>query len=112
MSFVNCLTGDLVPSFRWGNCLGTMLTDLENALDSLIGVYHKYSLVQGNYHAIYRDDLKNLLETECPQYMKKKNADTWFKELDVNSDGAINFQEFLIFVIKLGVAAHEDIHKE
>uniref|UniRef100_A0A8C9DRQ4 Protein S100-A8 n=1 Tax=Prolemur simus TaxID=1328070 RepID=A0A8C9DRQ4_PROSS len=89
-----------------------MLTDLENALDSFIDVYHKYSLRKGNYHAIYMDDLKQLLETECPQYIQKKDANTWFKELDINSDGAINFEEFLSFVIKLGVAAHEDIHKE
>uniref|UniRef100_A0A667IN32 Protein S100 n=1 Tax=Lynx canadensis TaxID=61383 RepID=A0A667IN32_LYNCA len=97
---------------RWGRSLGTMLTELETAINSLIDVYHKYSLEKGNYHALYRDDLKKLLETECPRYMKKKDADTWFKELDVNSDGAINFEEFLILVIKVGVATHEDIHRE
>lgn len=32
--------------------------------------------------------------------------------MDVNSDGAINFEEFLILVIKVGVASHKDIHKE
>ncbi|KAK2084320.1 hypothetical protein P7K49_037353, partial [Saguinus oedipus] len=77
-----------------------MLTDLEKALNSLIEVYHKYSLIKGNYHAIYRDDLKKLLETECPDYIKKKTAEAWFNELDINSDNAINFQEFLILVIK------------
>nr|XP_008541236.1 PREDICTED: protein S100-A8 [Equus przewalskii] len=96
----------------WGNSLGIMLTDLENAINSLIDVYHNYSLLKGNYHAIYRDDLKKLLETECPQYTKKKNADAWFKELDINEDGAVNFQEFLILVVKVGLLAHEDIHKE
>ncbi|XP_003802330.2 protein S100-A8 [Otolemur garnettii] len=89
-----------------------MPTDLECALNSVIDVYHKYSLRKGNYHAIYRDDLKSLLETECPQYMKKKDANTLFKELDINSDGAINFQEFLVLMIKVGVAAHEDSHRE
>ncbi|VCX38677.1 unnamed protein product [Gulo gulo] len=89
-----------------------MLTELESAMNCLIDVYHKYSLEKGNYHAVYRDDLKKLLETECPRYLKKKDADTWFKELDINSDGAINFEEFLILVIKVGVASHEDIHRE
>ncbi|XP_057603099.1 protein S100-A8 [Hippopotamus amphibius kiboko] len=89
-----------------------MLTELESAMNSIIEVYHRYSLLKGNYHAIYRDDLKKLLETECPKYMKKKDADTWFKELDINEDGAINFPEFLSLVIKVGLAAHEDIHKE
>ncbi|XP_006895952.1 PREDICTED: protein S100-A8 [Elephantulus edwardii] len=89
-----------------------MLTELEQAIDSLIDVYHKYSLKKGNPHAIYRDDMKRLLETEANNYLKKKSADAWFNELDINSDRAINFQEFLIFVVKMGVIAHEDIHKE
>ncbi|XP_017368781.1 protein S100-A8 [Cebus imitator] len=89
-----------------------MLTDLENALNSLIEVYHKYSLIKGNYHSIYRDDLKKLLETECPAYINKKSAEAWFNELDINSDNAINFQEFLILVVKVGVAAHKESHKE
>ncbi|EPY86563.1 Protein S100-A8 [Camelus dromedarius] len=89
-----------------------MLTDLEGAINNIIQVYHNYSLLKGNHHAIYRDDLKKLLETECPQFLKKKNTDTWFKELDINEDGAVNFEEFLILVIKVGLAAHEDIHKD
>ncbi|XP_011379353.1 protein S100-A8-like [Pteropus medius] len=89
-----------------------MLTELESAMNNFIDIFHKYSLEKGNYHALYRDDLKKLLEAECPQYMKKKDADTWFKELDVNKDSAVNFEEFLALVVKVGVAAHEDIHKE
>ncbi|XP_004436372.1 PREDICTED: protein S100-A8-like [Ceratotherium simum simum] len=88
-----------------------MLTDLEEAMDSLIDVYHKYSLKKGNYHSVYKDDLKRLLETECPHYTKEKDADTWFNELDVNRDGAINFEEFLILVIKVGLEAHRKSHQ-
>lgn len=54
--------------------MGTMLTELESAMNSLIDVYHKYSLEKGNYHALYRDDLKKLLETECPRYMKVRRG--------------------------------------
>lgn len=57
--------------------MGTMLTDLETAMNSLIEVYHKYSLVKGNYHAIYRDDLKKLLETECPKFMTVRRGWVW-----------------------------------
>ncbi|NP_001306127.1 protein S100-A8 isoform c [Homo sapiens] len=96
----------------WGKSVGIMLTELEKALNSIIDVYHKYSLIKGNFHAVYRDDLKKLLETECPQYIRKKGADVWFKELDINTDGAVNFQEFLILVIKMGVAAHKKSHEE
>ncbi|XP_048213975.1 protein S100-A8 [Perognathus longimembris pacificus] len=89
-----------------------MPTELECALNGFIEVYHKYSLVQGNYHSLYKDDLRKLLAAEFPHLTKKKDADTWFKELDLNTDGAINFQEYLIFVIKMGVSAHNDSHKE
>ncbi|KAG3281600.1 hypothetical protein H1C71_032286 [Ictidomys tridecemlineatus] len=89
-----------------------MPTDLEKALDSLVCVFHKYSLKKGNYHALYRDDLKKMLTTECPHYTKNKDADTWFKELDVNADNAVNFEEYLVLVIKVGVEAHKLSHKE
>lgn len=59
---------------RWGKSLGTMLTDLECALNSLVDVYHKYSLLKGNYHAIYKDDLKKLLETECPHFLQVRRG--------------------------------------
>jgi len=32
--------------------------------------------------------------------------------LDINQDGGINFEEFLVLVIKVGLEAHEEIHKE
>lgn len=57
--------------------MDTMLTDLECAINSLIDVYHKYSLKKGNYHAVYRDDLKQLLETECPKFMKVRRNWVW-----------------------------------
>nr|XP_004667237.1 protein S100-A8 [Jaculus jaculus]XP_044994662.1 protein S100-A8 [Jaculus jaculus]XP_044994663.1 protein S100-A8 [Jaculus jaculus] len=89
-----------------------MLTELEKSLNAITEVFHKYSLVKGNYHALYKDDMKKLLSAECPQYMKKKDVDTWFRELDFNEDNAINFEEFLLFVTKMGVIAHRESHKK
>ncbi|KAL1772440.1 hypothetical protein HispidOSU_019917 [Sigmodon hispidus] len=88
-----------------------MLSDLEQALESIVEVYHKYSQLQRNKHALYRDDLQKLLSTECSQYLQKKNADTIFREMDINQDQAINFEEFLVLLIKVGVEAHKDSHK-
>lgn len=51
-----------------------MLSDLEKALESMVEVYHKYSLIKGNNHALYRDDLQKLLTTECPQYMQVRRC--------------------------------------
>lgn len=64
--------------------MDTMLTDLESAINCLIDVYHKYSLNQGNYHAVYRDDLKKLLETECPKFMKVRRDWVWFGVLGLD----------------------------
>ncbi|EHB09074.1 Protein S100-A8 [Heterocephalus glaber] len=88
-----------------------METEMEKALNQVIEVYHKYSLAQGNPHALYKSDLKKLLTTECPQYTKKKTATAWFKQFDINEDGAVNFQEFLPLVMKVSLRAHEESHK-
>ncbi|XP_052035861.1 protein S100-A8 [Apodemus sylvaticus] len=89
-----------------------MLTELEKALASLIDTYHVYSSIKGNHHALYKDDFKKMVTTECPQFVKNKNADNLFRELDVNSDNAVNFEEYLVMVIKMGVEAHKASHNE
>ncbi|MDN8834011.1 EF-hand domain-containing protein, partial [Staphylococcus aureus] len=97
--------------YQVSKSLATMLSELEKALENIVNVYHQYSGTKGNHHALYRDDLKKLLTTECPEFIQKKNAETLFKELDVNQDNAVNFEEFLVLMIKVGLAAHEDSHK-
>ncbi|EHA97924.1 Protein S100-A8, partial [Heterocephalus glaber] len=90
-------------------------TEMEKALNQVIEVYHKYSTAQGNHHALYKSDLKKLLTTDSASLpfppSQKKTATTWFKQLDINEDGAINFQEFLPLVIKVSLRAHEESHK-
>ncbi|XP_031231931.1 protein S100-A8 [Mastomys coucha] len=89
-----------------------MPSELEKSLSNLIDVYHNYSRLQGNHHALYRDDFKKMVTTECPQFVKNKNTENLFRELDVNSDNAVNFEEFIVLLIRVGVAAHKDSHKE
>ena len=90
----------------------TMPSELEKALSNLIDVYHNYSNIQGNHHALYKNDFKKMVTTECPQFVQNINIENLFRELDINSDNAINFEEFLAMVIKVGVASHKDSHKE
>ncbi|XP_021520244.1 protein S100-A8 [Meriones unguiculatus] len=89
-----------------------MLSELEKAMANMIEAYHNYASLQGNHHALYKEDLKKLVNTECPQYVKNKNAKTLFESLDINEDKAVNFEEFLVLMIKVGVEAHRDSHKE
>ncbi|XP_028910549.1 protein S100-A8-like [Ornithorhynchus anatinus] len=92
------------------------MTVLEKSIDSLIDVFHKYSLVAGHYHSISKGDLKNLMEKELTTFLKSQKdpltVDTLFKELDSNKDQQINFEEFMVLVTRVGVACHEEIHKE
>lgn len=58
--------------------MDTMPSDLEKSLDSIIAIYHKYSLTKGNYHAVYRDDLKKMLTNELPHYLKVRKGWVWW----------------------------------
>ncbi|XP_049621788.1 protein S100-A8 [Suncus etruscus] len=89
-----------------------MPTELENALNGLIEVFHKYSQMKGNNHAVGMTEFRTLIDTECPQYTRIKDSNTWFRELDINSDGAVSFEEYLILLIKIGVIAHKQSHNE
>lgn len=51
-----------------------MLSELEKALENLVDVYHNYSLVKGNKHALYKDDFQKLVTTECPHYMEVRRC--------------------------------------
>lgn len=51
-----------------------MLSELEKALTSLIDTYHVYSSIKGNHHALYKDDFKKMVTTECPQFVKVRRC--------------------------------------
>lgn len=70
------------------------------------------ALRAADHHALYKNDFKKMVTTECPQFVQNINIENLFRELDINSDNAINFEEFLAMVIKVGVASHKDSHKE
>ncbi|XP_001372154.1 protein S100-A8 [Monodelphis domestica] len=91
-----------------------MATKLECAINCLVEVFHKYSLTGGHPHALSREQFGKLLEKECSEFTKKskKTVPEFMKELDINQDGFINFEEFLILTLKMVIEHHEDSHKE
>lgn len=55
-----------------------MPTELENSLNGLIEVFHKYSQMKGNNHAVDMTDFKKLIDTECPRYTRvRRNECGW-----------------------------------
>ncbi|XP_044530544.1 protein S100-A8 isoform X2 [Gracilinanus agilis] len=88
-----------------------MLTQMECAINCMVEVFHRYALTGGHHHSLSKDQFEKLLGKECPEFVKKTVAE-FMKELDINQDGFINFEEFLILSLKMMVAHHDDSHKE
>ncbi|XP_043856087.1 protein S100-A8-like [Dromiciops gliroides] len=93
-----------------------MVTKMEGAINCLVEVFHKYSLMHGHYHTLSKEKLRKLIETECPELLKNprdpKTVESVLKELDSNKDSMINFEEYLFFTTRLMVDAHDDSHHE
>ena len=98
----------------WGTGFGCSVAcgiflDWESSLCPLHWQAHSYPL----YHQVQDEALSISFSTL--QLSKHTHTHTHFlvfKELDINQDGGINLEEFLVLVIKVGLVAHEEIHKE
>uniref|UniRef100_A0A9J7ZG16 Protein S100 n=1 Tax=Cyprinus carpio carpio TaxID=630221 RepID=A0A9J7ZG16_CYPCA len=81
-----------------------MPSDLERAMETLITVFHRYA----------SKELKMLMEAELASFLKSQKdpaaIDKLMKDLDANSDGEVNFEEFVSLVVGLSIAC-EQIYK-
>ncbi|XP_074784893.1 protein S100-A12-like [Athene noctua] len=95
-----------------GNCT------LEMALKTIVDVYHRYSIREGELDLLNFNDFKTLLTEQAPtflqacgryqpEYLKKL-----FKETDLNKDKELTFEEFTIVLAKVTDDAHRIIHKD
>ncbi|KAF6739682.1 Protein S100-A1 [Oryzias melastigma] len=87
------------------------MTELEKSMESLITVFHRYAKEGGNKNTLSKKELKKLIETELPNFLKsQKSPDTLdriIKDLDQNKDDELDFEEFAPFVIGLSVACEK-----
>ncbi|KAM9383623.1 protein S100-A10-like [Pholidichthys leucotaenia] len=85
-----------------------MPTELENSMESLINVFHRYA---SQRNGLTRQDLKRLMEAELSNFLKCQKdpaaIDKIMKDLDANSDGLVNFEEFVSLVVGLSVACEQ-----
>ncbi|CAN2391061.1 S100 calcium binding protein P [Pristimantis euphronides] len=78
------------------------MTEMETAICSIIKVFDKYAITEGNKDTLTKGEFKNMMEKELPGMMEnakgKDEADKLLKDLDENVDGEVDFQEFIIFI--------------
>ncbi|KAF6293698.1 S100 calcium binding protein A11 [Rhinolophus ferrumequinum] len=88
-------------------------TETERCIESLIAVFQKYAGKDGNKTNLSKTEFLSFMNTELAAFTKsQKDAgvlDRMMKRLDVNSDGQLDFQEFLNLIGGLAVACHESL---
>ncbi|XP_022529242.1 protein S100-A1 isoform X1 [Astyanax mexicanus] len=88
-----------------------MVSQLENAMDSLIKVFHTYSSREGDKYKLSRVELKSLLQGELSDFLAATKdplvVEKIMSDLDENRDGEVDFQEFVVLVAALTVACND-----
>ncbi|XP_028326340.1 protein S100-A10b [Gouania willdenowi] len=92
------------------------MTLLEQSMQNMIEVFHSYVEKDGDGKTLSKKQLKKLLETELPEFLKaQKNpniVDNIMKDLDQNKDDKLNFEEFVPFVAGLVMACEKCFQKK
>uniref|UniRef100_UPI0037E91E35 protein S100-A10b n=1 Tax=Semicossyphus pulcher TaxID=241346 RepID=UPI0037E91E35 len=87
------------------------MTELEKAMELLIVTFHRYAEQDGDKKTLSKKELKKLIETELPGFLKAQNnpklVDSIMKDLDLNKDDKLDFEEFLPLVSGLSLACEK-----
>ncbi|NWI93838.1 S10A1 protein, partial [Pitta sordida] len=81
---------------------GSMASQLEGAMETLINVFHHYSGKEGDNFPLGSPPV-----SPPPQTQKDTGAvEKIMQDLDENGDGEVDFQEFVVLVAALTVACN------
>ncbi|KAF7460608.1 protein S100-A11 [Marmota monax] len=90
-------------------------TETERCIESLIAVFQKYAGKDGNSSTISKGEFLSFMHSELAAFTKNQKdpgvLDRMMKKLDLNSDGQLDFQEFLNLIGGLAVACHDSFMK-
>ncbi|XP_041098939.1 protein S100-A1 isoform X1 [Polyodon spathula] len=89
-----------------------MVSELEQAMESLIQVFHTYSGREGDKYKLSKAEMKLLLQGELGFFLTQSSkdpntVDQIMRDLDENKDGEVDFQEFVVLVASLTVACND-----
>uniref|UniRef100_A0A8D0B0S7 Protein S100 n=1 Tax=Salvator merianae TaxID=96440 RepID=A0A8D0B0S7_SALMN len=84
---------------------------LEGAMDTLIKVFHHYSAKEGDKYKLNKGELKDLLTSELTDFLSCQKdpqlVDKIMRDLDINRDNEVDFNEFVVLVAALTVACND-----
>ncbi|KFV65003.1 Protein S100-A11, partial [Dryobates pubescens] len=85
-------------------------TETERCIESLLAVFQRYAGRDGNSCTLSKREFLAFMNTELAAFTKNQKdpavVDRMMKKLDLNSDGQLDFQEFLNLIGGIAVARH------
>ncbi|XP_008433283.1 protein S100-P [Poecilia reticulata] len=92
------------------------MSRLEMAMATLIQTFDQYAGSDGKKSTLSKTEVKTLVEKELPGLLKgAKNpgeVDKFLKDLDLNGDAEVDFQEFVMLIVVLTCAVHSRFCKQ
>ncbi|XP_048193134.1 protein S100-A9-like [Perognathus longimembris pacificus] len=104
------------PLFRSCKKMANTKSQMEKHLDTVNNVFHHYSVRLGHPDTLNKKEVKQLVQKELPNFLKKENKDDKeineiMEDLDTNQDDTLDFDEFVILVARVSNTFHEEMHK-
>ncbi|NWR67030.1 S10AB protein, partial [Bucorvus abyssinicus] len=88
-------------------------TETERCIESLIAVFQRYAGRDGKNSTLSKREFLAFMNTELAAFTKNQKdpgvLDRMMKKLDLNSDGQLDFQEFLNLIGGIAVACQESL---
>ncbi|XP_050786999.1 protein S100-A12-like [Gopherus flavomarginatus] len=92
------------------------LSELEKAIETIINIFHQYSVRVGHFDTLTKGELKQLIDRNLVNFLKRQkdqtSIDSLFRDLDKNRDQQLSFGEFMVLITRVTIATHEHIHQE
>uniref|UniRef100_A0A673VJG7 Protein S100 n=1 Tax=Suricata suricatta TaxID=37032 RepID=A0A673VJG7_SURSU len=90
-------------------------SETEWCVESLVALFQKYAGKDGNSSKLPKTEFLSFMNKELAAFTKNRKdpgvLDHMMKKLDFNSDGQLDFQEFLNLIGGLAIACHESFLK-
>ncbi|XP_062453666.1 protein S100-A11 [Rhea pennata] len=86
-------------------------TETERCIESLLAVFQRYAGREGDNCTLSKREFLAFMNSELASFTKNQKdpavLDRMMKKLDLNSDGQLDFQEFLNLIGGIAVACHD-----